>query len=522
MERANESILIADAEAARAERIARAFEGVGRGVRIASNGASALEIALSAPPRLIVVHAELPFVDAAKLAEILRANPRTRGVGLLVLGRASRRAALAGVGDEWVDEASAVDAILGAAARLLERQARLDRIALGAHDASVLEGSLVDLRPVDLLHRLHQFRATGLLRITPAQGSAAASAEVRIAAGEIQGAELGSVCGEKALYRLLAWSAGSFRFEPGPVDGATSIKLPTRSLLAEGQRQLDEWHRLAPRLPSLDAPVRLRVARDALPPVLHPLTQEVLGRIEQAGRVADVIEQCSQPDYQVLRTLHTLAERGIIEFGRTRVPAPDSIAHALFSEAQVRRLRGFVQVERRSGEVLPNAKLLVVAESGAAVGRFMGLVAKVPGAELAPGSRREGDLPTRGDRALATLGRIAVDKDLSIDLVHLPADPAFAPLRAFAAHRALGVIVLHDAHVDAEASKLAGGSETGAGQPPGRSFHVVLLDARDRISPDELRQNLALLESASLFLLPLDPAKDPGSLLRSLFARIVP
>lgn len=521
MECANESILVADADAGRAGRIAEALERVGRRVRIAANGAAALELALSAPPRVIVVHAELPFVDAAKLAEILRANPRTRGVGLLVIGREARRSTFAGVGDEWLDEASPVDAIMGTALRLIERNARLDRLELGAHEASVLEGSLLDLRPADLLHRLHQFHSTGLLRLTPETGTAGPTAEIRLASGELQSAALGPVRGEKALFRLLAWTAGTFRFEPGPVDGPSTLKLPTRALLAEGQRQLDEWRRLAPKLPPRDAPVRLRVARGELPPVLHPLTQEVLGQIEQAGRVADVIDACGQPDYQVLRTLHTLAERGIVEFGRTRIPAPDAIAHALFSEAQVRRLRGFVQIDRRTDDVLPNAKLLVVAESSAAIGRFMALVAKVPGAELAPGSRPKDDVSARGDRALATLGRIAVDKDLSIDLIHLPANPACAPLRAFASHRALGVIVLHEARVGG-ASALAAGAAAPVGQSSDRSFHVVLLDAGERVSPDELRRNLALLDSASLFLLPLDPAKDPGSLLRSLFARIVP
>lgn len=522
MERTHDSILIADADAVRAQSLARAFEAVGRPVRLAANGAAALELALSEPPRLIVVHAELPFVDAVKLAEILRANPRTRSVGLLVLGREAKRGALAGVGDEWLEEASACDAVVGAATRLLERQARLDRLELGAHAASVLEGSLLDLRPADLLHRLHQFRSSGRLRVTPPPESAGSTAEVRLANGELLCAEIGPVQGEKALFRLLEWSAGRFRFEPGPVDGPSTLKGPTRALLAEGRRQLDEWQRLAPRLPSLDAPVRLRVARDALPPVLHPLTQEVLAGIERTGRVGDVVDRCSQPDYQVLRTLHTLAERGIVEFGRTRIPAPDAIAHVLFGEAQVRRLRGFVQGERRAGEALPNAKLLIVAQSGAAVGRFMTLVAKVPGAELAPGSRREGDGPARGDRALATLGRIAVDADLAIDLIHVPSAPPFAPLRAFAAHRALGTIVLHEARVGGGAPDRMGQETVADGSSSGRSFHVVLLEASDRISPDELRRSLPLLESASLFLLPLDPAKDPGALLRSLFARIVP
>ena len=49
-----------------------------------------------------------------------------------------------------------------------------------------------------------------------------------------------------------------------------------------------------------------------------------------------------------------------------------------------------------------------------------------------------------------------------------------------------------------------------------------MLAAGERLSPDELRDNLSLIDDASLFLLPIEPDKDPSSLLRSLFARIVP
>ena len=71
----------------------------------------------------------------------------------------------------------------------------------------------------------------------------------------------------------------------------------------------------------------------------------------------------------------------------------------------------------------------------------------------------------------------------------------------------------------------AGLAEIGAaltGAPGARSFHVVLLGPGERLSPDELRANLSLLDEASLFLLPIDPDKNPSALLRSLFARIVP
>lgn len=519
-----ESILIADGQAARAEGIARAFEAAGRPVTLAANGAAALELALSQPPRMLVVHAELPLVDAAKLSEILRANPRTRHVHLLVLGREGRRGATAALGDEWLDESAPAAAVVATAARMLERQARLEELDLGAHEASLLEGSLLDLRPAELLQMLHLRRASGRLTLATAREAArSATARLGLASGEIQSVELGSVHGEKALFRILEWTEGSFRFEPGAVDGPASLKGPTRALLAEGRRQLEEWQRLAAKLPPLESPIRLRVARGELPPVLHPLTQEVLGLIEQASRVGDVLDQCSQSDYQVLRTLHTLAERGIIEFGRARIAPPESIAHALFSEAQVRRLRGFVQADRRSGAPLPNAKLLVVAANEGAIRRFEELLEKIPGAELAPvPSPRSDGRPGDSKRPLNALGRLAVDGELSIDLIHLPAESAFAPLWAFAAHHALGTIVLHDARMGASASELKDVSSALANQPGARTFHVVLLGAGERVPPEELRRNLALLDSASLFLLPLDPAKDPSSLVRSLFARIVP
>lgn len=515
----NDLILIADGDGARGERIARTLEAGGRRCRTAVTGVSALEIALSEPPRLIVVQAELPLVEASKLAEILRANPRTRAVQLLVLGRDGRRAAWAGIGEEWLDAKTAVDEIVAAVGRLLERQARIEKLDNGAHSSSELEGSFADIRPAELLQLLHVRRVTGrlLIDIGGSEGSGR-QALVRLAMGEIQSAEIGAVRGEKALYRLLDRREGRFRFEPGSAEGAVEIKLPTRTLLAEGLRQLEEWNRLAPKLPPIESPIRMKIARSALPPVLHPLTQEVLGLIDEAARVGDVIDLCSQPDYQVLRTIQTLAERGIVELGRARIAAPDGFGQALFNDAQARRLRGHVQSERRAGAPIPDAKLLVVAASEVALRRFAELLEKVPGAELSPSLQRR-----RGERvALAPLARIAVDPEFSIELVHLPEQATFAPLWPFAAHRALGTIFLLDARMGGSASQLVEVSAALGRQPGARTFHVVMLGEGERVSPDELRENLSLIDSASLFLLPIDPRKDPSSLLRSLFARIVP
>ena len=438
---------------------------------------------------------------------------------LIVLGRGGRRAAWTGVGEEWLDARTPIEEIVASVARVLERKARIEKLDADAHTAGAIEGRLSDIRPVELFQLLNARRLTGVVAIDAGTGEGSETfARVRISAGEIRAAQFQGVRGEKALFRLLDRREGQFRFEPGPAEGPVEIKLPTRALLAEGLRQREELHRLAPKLPSVESPIRMKIARDELPPVLHPLTQEVLGLIDETGHVGDVIDQCSQPDYQVLRTIQTLAERGIVELGRARIAAPDGFGNALFNDAQARRLRGFVQSVRVVGGPIPDAKLLVVSANVLATRRFAELLEKVPGTELAPLLERRAAerLP------LAPLARISVDSGFSIELLHLPSEASFAALWPFAAHRALGTIFLHDARMIGSASAIVGIADALASQPGARTFHVVMLAAGERVSPDALRANLSLLDSASLFLLPIDPTKDPGSLLRSLFARIVP
>ena len=93
-------ILIADGNLGRGRRVATALEAAGHRCEVTPHGAGALEIALVEHPRILVTQADLPLVDRGKLAEILRANPRTRAARFLFLGvEPGREATLGGVGD---------------------------------------------------------------------------------------------------------------------------------------------------------------------------------------------------------------------------------------------------------------------------------------------------------------------------------------------------------------------------------------------------------------------------------------
>lgn len=515
-----QSILIADGDTGRGKRIASALKDAGHECQVAAHGAAGLEAALSEQPTVIVAQVGLPLVSAEKLAEILHANPRTRGVRFLFVGGDSSRSnTFGGVGDVRLNAGAEIDEIQSAVELILARQGRIARLEERADTENDFEGQLAELQLAEILQMLHARSSTGRLTLTAeSDDGTSPSGSIALVEGEIHSAEAGFVRAEKALFRMLDWAFGSFRFEQMDIDDVAEITTPTRIVLAEGLRQLSEWNRLAPKLPPLESPVKLNVDRSELPNVVHPLTQEVLTLLEELDRVGDVVDQCSQPDYQVLRTLHTLADRGIIEFGRAHIVPVPPTSNVLFNESQCRRLRGFASPDGVRDPTQPSIKLLVAAASRSVAEQFSGLLLKVPGTELMPRFER-GQI---GPGDLETMARIEIEGDFGIDLIHLPADEANQPLWTFAGFRALGTIFLLDAQVGASAEGLSAiGAALGA-DPTARTFHVVMLSPGERLSPDELRGNLSLIDDASLFLLPMDPSKDPRSLLRSLFARIVP
>ncbi len=78
--------IVADGDVDRGKEMAEALAGRGLSTRFAAHGAEALEAALADPPDVVVASLGLPLIDAPQLASILRANPRTQGARILVVG----------------------------------------------------------------------------------------------------------------------------------------------------------------------------------------------------------------------------------------------------------------------------------------------------------------------------------------------------------------------------------------------------------------------------------------------------
>jgi hypothetical protein len=507
-------ILIADGDAERGRGIAEACTASGLACRVTTHGAAALEAALSEVPQVLVGQLGLPLIDGPKLAAILHANPRTQGVAVLFVGDRPGEVEGPVLGGQLIPPPADPDLVVGYVQTLLGERGEGRGSPSPPGEEGGVEGQLAQLPLADLIQLFHVSRKTGSVEVVRGPGGGRRQiGRVVLRGGDVVAAGVGSVEGEKALFRLLAWDRGSFAFKPGPVAIEPSIQTPTRGLLREGLRQIREWQRLAVDLPPLGASVALKIPRSTLPNVIHPLTQEVLVVLDLYSRVQDVVDKCSYPDYQVLRTLHTLVQRGMVELQ----PEPEATEPArevrLFSPARTARLREWLEVDRPGMPSAREAKLLVVASD--ANGR---LFRRLPGVEL--DSRIERGRIASDD--LLSIGRVAVDSQVGIDLVQVPAAERFAPLWPVAGHGALATLLLLSGAVGPAVASVRAVAQALGALPHARIFHLLLLEKGARVSPEDLRQNLSIVDEGSLFLIPLESPEKAGVLLREMFGRILP
>lgn len=513
-------VLIADGDQKRAQRIAEACRASGLSCQVTSHGAAALEAALAELPAVLVAQLDLPLIDGPKLAAILRANPRTQPTRLLFVSERAEAAARRDLPGRLIAAPVEADEVASAVRGLVgDRQVAVAAEKSEGAQSSAVEGDLSQISLVDLLELFQVSRETGIFELTrPAEQGRQAHGQVALRGGEVVGARIDTAQGEKALFRLLAWERGAFVFRPGPVNELPSIQRPTRALLREGKRQSEEWGRLAVELPPLSAHVTLRIQRSALPNVIHPLTQEVLVVLEHYSSVQDVVERCSYPDYQVLRTLHTLIRRGMVELRRGPDPAAVPLAETrFFAPARVARLREWTETGRPRNAPPRDAKLLVVASDPGATADFVRMLARLPGVAIeerfSKGSYSADDL--------ARLGRIAVEDELGIELLHTPIAERFAPLWPLAGHGALGALFLLAGPASRAVESVRPTLTALRRMPRARIFSLLLLEKGERVVPEELRENFALLDQGSLFLIPLESSEKSGMLLREMLQRVL-
>jgi DNA-binding response OmpR family regulator len=449
-------ILLCDPDPATARALGPGLRRRGWEVHSARDGARALQLAILRSPDVILLDEATPLVDAPTFVRILRTNPRTERIPVVVLAAPGSGGGAASVLVKPLDEhdvVARVDAVF-----------RGQGAPRGATVESELEGSLAQMPLPDLLQVLAMNRRTG--RVELSRG--ATRAVLALAEGRLAGARCGAVAGEKALYRALSMREGQFAFVAGPAEVGPRLDRRADEAVLEGLRQADELARLAPVLPDGSEEVVLAGGVDALPPDLHPVTAEVARLLATPRTVAALADASSASDLEALRALAALLEGGWVVRRARPGAAAGCDAAPFLAPGELRALRARLARSRAATGALAVGKVLLAGGGPLARRAVLARLASIGGFE-----------PTRdGDGAFGTAGRLFLGDGARVDIVALPGDRGLLPLwRPFAAG-ALGALVLLPAD-EIEAAILALARDEGmpiavCGPAPGAAPRALL------------------------------------------------
>ena len=131
---------------------------------------------------------------------------------------------------------------------------------------------------------------------------------------------------ETVVFELMSWREGFFSFEERDVSHApaeATARISTESLLMEGARRIDEWSRIAGRVPHLGViPVLAEVDEDH-PTLLDllPKEWEVLGAIDGGADLRTIASSLNRTEFDVAKVVYGLLSTGAVVL-RDDVDAP--------------------------------------------------------------------------------------------------------------------------------------------------------------------------------------------------------
>lgn len=428
-------ILVADPDPNTARVLAPPLRQRGYQVHAARDGSRALQVAILRFPDLILFDEGCQLLDARTFVRILRTNPRTDRIPVILTGEAvdADRARLGA----YLKKPFNLDEVL---ARIEQVFRRADASRAVSAENREIEGNLAQIPLVDLLQILAVNRKSGRLTVER-EGE---KAEISLAEGRVFDAQLGTVGGEKALWRLLTHREGQFAFVPG--GGATEDRIGRKleELVLEGLRQADELARLLPELPAPQDVLERAVHPSELPPGLHPVTEEVVALLEAPRPFGELVDRCRASDLEVNRAVKALLDHGFVRQRAGQAVAPE--AAPLLAPHELHALRARIARGRSSGA--QTIGKVVVAGGGplarkAALSRFC----TIPGFAAV----QDGD-----HTGFGTIGRLSLGDGVRVEIVGLPGEAAYLPLwRPFAAGSVGALVLLPAEGVDPLMEELA-------------------------------------------------------------------
>lgn len=281
------------------------------------------------------------------------------------------------------------------------------KTAPGVAERGDFRGDLTQVSAVDLLQLLSMNRRTGVLSLTTAAGAG----EVRLADGQVVDAVYRRLEAEKALYRMLGETDGSFAFTSASASPLRRVQTATSVLLMEGMRRVDEVQRRRHDLVSDDDAL---LAVGAPPADTTELQQRVCELLGVPRTLDELLDELPDGDLELLDAAHDLLHRGVV-----RRIAKGAERAELADAEQMTVLGALVKRLKRPGFTGPAR--LVLAAAPRRLGTLMHSIQRIADATLPPQPPPAAPVP----HMLATL-RLSEGEELEV--VGLPSLDAYTPV----------------------------------------------------------------------------------------------
>ncbi|HVE82398.1 MAG TPA: DUF4388 domain-containing protein [Myxococcales bacterium] len=413
-------ILIADPDVESVRSLSRALRQRGYQVHYAQDGSKALELAVLRHPDLTLFDESSTLLDARTFTNILRTNPRTSEIPVVLTGGEFDPDRFRGWRDGFLRKPFNLDEVLSRIDQIF-RRAEAARELKGQRE---IEGNLSQLSLPDLVQILSMNKRTG--RLTLLRGTE--RGEIHVADGRPVNARVGAVEGEKALFRLLSWTEGTFELVTAAPAGKPRIQRSMDDALLEGMRHSDEVARLLASLPPRNASLQVS-AEVELPTDPHPVAAQVLELLRQPRTLAELLDLAQPTDLDVLSALATLMQKGVV---RVAEEEDRDEGGPLLGPAEVHALRTRIFRGRAASTRTAVAKVFVCAHGPSGLKQLV--------SELRGATRVEADPPALKS-GFGTFARLEVSEVLCVELCTLPPADAARPLwRPFTAGAVGGIL----------------------------------------------------------------------------------
>ena len=211
-------------------------------VTTAGDGADALLKAVEDTPDLLVSDYRMPGMDGRQLVEKLRSRSPTAGISVILLATKSDISEKLAVQDHAAEDFVEKPFFLREATQRIKRvidKIALEKMSKSSSSDGIVRGSLAQMNVIDLVQSLEMGRKSCLLAFTRDREKC----EMYFKEGQVTHATYGSLAGDAAVFKVLAWSGGNFQINFEGKTTQQSTTLNTQGLLMEGLRRLDEARR---------------------------------------------------------------------------------------------------------------------------------------------------------------------------------------------------------------------------------------------------------------------------------------